>query len=67
MNGFTLEKVLPMVLLWDHFVIMSLGIIMLSILNDNIEIYNYADDNTLRCTGYNYNEVKWIYWWLLTK
>ena len=31
---------------------------MLSILNDNIEIYNYADDNTLICTGYNYDEVK---------
>ena len=31
---------------------------MLTILNDNIEIYNYADDNTLICTGYNYDEVK---------
>ena len=55
MNGFTLEKVLPRVLLWDHFVFTN---DMLSILNDNIEIYNYADDNTLIFTGYNYDEVK---------
>ena len=27
-------------------------------LRDNVEIYNYADDNTLICTGYNYDDVK---------
>ena len=31
---------------------------MLSIVSDNIEIYNYADDNTLICSGYEYEDVK---------
>ena len=54
MNGFTLEKVLSRVLSWDHFVITYLRMICFYI----IEIYNYADDNTPICTGYNYDEVK---------
>ena len=29
---------------------------MLSIISDNIEIYNYADDNTVICSGYEYYE-----------
>ena len=31
---------------------------MLSILDDSINVYNYADDNTLMCTGYNYEHVE---------
>ena len=31
---------------------------MLSIVSDNIEIYNYADDNTVICSGYEYEDVK---------
>ena len=31
---------------------------MLSIISDNIEIYNYADDNTLICSGYEYEDAK---------
>ena len=31
---------------------------MLSIVSDNIEIYNYADDNTVICSGYEYKDVK---------
>ena len=31
---------------------------MLSIVTDNIDIYNYADDNTVRCSGYDYEDIK---------
>ena len=31
---------------------------MFLILDDNVDLYNYADDNTLVCSGYNYAEVK---------
>ena len=31
---------------------------MLSFISDNIEIYNYADDNTVICSGYDYEDVK---------
>ena len=31
---------------------------MLSIVSDNIEIYNYADDNTVICSGYEYEDIK---------
>ena len=31
---------------------------MLSIVSDNIEIYNYADDNTVICSGYKYGDIK---------
>ena len=31
---------------------------MLSIVSGNIEIYNYADDNTVICSGYEYEDVK---------
>ena len=31
---------------------------MLSFVSDNIEIYNYADDNTVICSGYEYGDVK---------
>ena len=31
---------------------------MLSIISDNIEIYNYADDNTVIYAGYEYEDVK---------
>ena len=31
---------------------------MLHILDDSVEIYNYADDNTLLSAGYNYKHVK---------
>ena len=31
---------------------------MLSFIRDNIEIYNYADDDTVICSGYEYEDVK---------
>ena len=31
---------------------------MLFILEDNVDIYNYADDNTFVCSGYDYESVK---------
>ena len=31
---------------------------MLSFVSDNIEIYNYAVDNTVICSGYEYEDVK---------
>ena len=31
---------------------------MLSIVSDTIEIYNYADDNTVICSGYEYEDIK---------
>ena len=31
---------------------------MLSIISDTIEIYNYIDDNTVICSGYEYEDVK---------
>ena len=31
---------------------------MLSIVSDNIEIYNYADYNTVIISGYEYEDVK---------
>ena len=31
---------------------------LLSVVNGNTDIYNYADDNTLICSGYNYADVK---------
>ena len=31
---------------------------MLPIVSDNIEIYNYPDDNTVICSGYEYEYVK---------
>ena len=31
---------------------------MLSIVSDNIEIYNYADDNTVICSRYEYEDIK---------
>ena len=31
---------------------------MMSIVSDNIEIYNYADDNTVICSGCEYEDVK---------
>ena len=31
---------------------------MLSFISDNIEIYNYDDDNTVICSGYEYEDVK---------
>ena len=31
---------------------------MLSFISDNIEIYNYADDNTVICSGYEYEDVE---------
>ena len=31
---------------------------MLSCISDNIEIYNYADDNTVICSGYEYEDIK---------
>ena len=31
---------------------------LLSVINGNTDIYNYADDNTLICSGYNYDNVK---------
>ena len=31
---------------------------MLLLINDDVQIYNYADDNTLVCSGYNYDDVK---------
>ena len=30
---------------------------MLSFISDNIEIYNYADDNPIICSGYEYEDV----------
>ena len=31
---------------------------MLFILDDDVDIYNYADDNTFVCSGYDYDSVK---------
>ena len=31
---------------------------MLSIVTNNIDIYNYADDNTVICSGYEYEDIK---------
>ena len=31
---------------------------MLFILNGDVDIYNYADDNTFVCSGYDYDSVK---------
>ena len=31
---------------------------VLSILDDDIKKYNYADDNSLLCSGYNYEDIK---------
>ena len=31
---------------------------MLSIVTDNIDIYNYADENTVICYGYDYEDIK---------
>ena len=31
---------------------------LLNTFDDKVEIYNYADDNTLISTGYNYEDVK---------
>ena len=32
--------------------------VLSSFISDNIEIYNYADDNTVICSGYEYEDVK---------
>ena len=31
---------------------------MLYILDNDVDIYNYADDNSLVCSGYDYDDVK---------
>jgi len=31
---------------------------MLFVLEDYIDVYNYADDNTFVCSGYDYESVK---------
>ena len=31
---------------------------MFYLLGDDVEVYNYADDNTLLCSGYDYEKVK---------
>ena len=31
---------------------------MLFILEDDVDVYNYADDNTFVCSGYDYESVK---------
>ena len=31
---------------------------MLSFISDNIEIYDYADNNTVICSGFEYEDVK---------
>ena len=32
--------------------------ICLNILDNDVDIYNYADDNSLVCSGYDYDDVK---------
>ncbi len=31
---------------------------MLNIIDNAVDIYNYADDNSLVCSGYDYDDVK---------
>ena len=39
---------------------------MLFILDNDVDIYNYADDNTFVCSGYDYESVKQILLQMLT-